>query len=94
MIEFPGGKSIKPVPTIIFKLQQSSAGYIYTFVFPYFPVIVLLKSIINKSPSFVGILVRPGALVMVSFFRGCQNATQTSIKTGSPFYRWRSRSET
>lgn len=89
MIEFPGGKSIKP--TFIFTLQRSSAGCIYTFVFPYFLVIVAPKSIINNSPLFVGVLVRPGGLVMVFCFHGSQNASQTSVKAETPFYRWRSR---
>lgn len=43
-----------------------------------------LKSIINNSALFVGIIVRPEGLVMVSFIHGSQNASQTSIKTGSP----------
>lgn len=41
-----------------------------------------LKSIINNSALFVGIIVRPEGLVMVSFIHGSQNASQTSIKTG------------
>lgn len=56
-------------------LQQNRAGCIYTFAFLHFLVIVALKSIINNSALFVGIIVKPEGLVTVSFIHGSQNAS-------------------
>ena len=43
-----------------------------------------LKSIISNSALFVGLIVRPEGFAMVSFIHGSQNASQISVKTGSP----------
>lgn len=61
---------------------------------------VALKGIRNNLALFVGIIVRPEGLVMVSFIHGSQNA---SVKSGSsaasqggftdPILQWRSMSE-
>lgn len=81
--ESPGGESVKSAPTIYIYAAAKQHWVHLHFNLSSFPSHCCTEKHYKQLDLFVGIIVRPEGLVMVSFTCGSQHASQTSIKTGS-----------